>query len=93
MSKSDWTKREIGRLAMRVEGRWWVAYYAMPATMKGAIELGRVLMTPVQNDLHKTAFMNLMREIVADYLEELTGQRPNWGGERAAPEHERSGRA
>ena len=44
---------QIGRLAMRVEGKLWVAYYALPNTMKGAIFLGSVQMRFVQDDVRK----------------------------------------
>ena len=33
------------RLAMRVEGNWWVAYCARMGTMAGATELGRMRMS------------------------------------------------
>ena len=37
-------KYDIGRLAMRVEGELWSAYYAMPNTMEGAVFLGSIAM-------------------------------------------------
>lgn len=84
----------IGRLAMREEGNWWNAYYAMFGTMEKAIHLGSIKINIVrQSKPHKEAFMNLMREVVADYLEEATGVRPVWGGPERAAESERSGSA
>lgn len=90
--------QQIGRLAMRREGAWWVAYYAMPDTMDGAILLGQIAMRFVEGgDLQqrrKDAFMQLMRDSVADLFEERFGVRPTWPkGPQAAPEHERSGNA
>lgn len=86
--------REIGRLALRVEGDNWCAYYALPNTMEGAISLGSVRMGAVTDRPERKAqFMDLMREIVADILEEKTGVRPEWNDPRGAPEHERSGSA
>jgi hypothetical protein len=41
---TDTTQKQVGRLAMRHEGMWWVAYYAMPSTMEGAVELARIAM-------------------------------------------------
>jgi hypothetical protein len=84
---------KIGRLAMRHEGESWNAYYAMPDTMDGAILLGSIAMRfIVDNEERKTAFMDFMREAVADLIEEATGQRPIWPeGPHTAPEHERSG--
>lgn len=85
---------KVGRLALRQEGENWVAYYAMPGTMEGAIFLGAIRMGAIVTvPARKEQFMNLMREVVADSIEETTGIRPKWGGAEAAPEHERSGNA
>jgi hypothetical protein len=84
---------QTGRLAMRVEGENWVAYYAMPDTMVDAVFLGSIRMGAVRRSpRYKETFMTLMREIVSDIIEEQTGVRPDWNGPRRAPEHERSGR-
>lgn len=82
---------QIGRLAMRHEGEWWNAYYAMSDTMQDAMQLGSIRYVSAQATERKDAFMNLMREIVADMIEEKIGVRPIWGGEHRAPEHERTG--
>lgn len=88
------TDQKIGRLALRVEGNLWVAYYALPENMKDAIFLGSIQMRFVQDKERRAAFMNLMREAVGDILEEIVGVRPMWPeGEQPAPEHERAGRA
>lgn len=85
---------QIGRLALRQEGDNWNAYYALPDTMDGAIFLGAIRMGAVAlNDTRKQAFMDLMRDVVADIIEEETGIRPQWGGPERAPERERSGSA
>lgn len=70
---------------MREEGDDWKAYYAMPDTMKGAIFLGSIKMRFVMIEERKIAFMNLMREAVADLIEEKVGIRPVWSGPKAAP--------
>jgi hypothetical protein len=83
---------QVGRLALREEGNNWVAYYALPDTMKDAIFLGSIRMVVVlANPERKQAFMDLMREVVADTIEETTGIRPQWTGPQTALEHERSG--
>jgi hypothetical protein len=82
---------QIGRLALRQEGDWWKAYYAMPGTMECAIPLGSILLRFVADEGRKKAFMDLMREAVGDIIEETAGVRPTWGGPERAPEHERSG--
>lgn len=84
---------EIGRLAMRVEGDWWVAYYAVPTTMDDALELGRLHMSIAHIEARKQAFMDLMAEAVGDLIEGTTGMRPSFTGFKRAPEHERSGHA
>jgi hypothetical protein len=56
---------KIGRLAMRREGEWWAAYYAMPDTMERAILLGTIRMVAVENSPSlKEGFMQLMRIMV-----------------------------
>jgi hypothetical protein len=83
---------QIGRLALRVEGNFWNAYYAMPGTMKDAIFLGSIQLRFVENKKRKDVFMVLMREAVADIIEEITGTRPTWPNPpQPAPESERSG--
>lgn len=90
----DKDKVQIGRLALRVEGDWWVAYYALTDTMKDALVLGTIKMAFItSNEEIKRAFMRLMQEAVADIIEETTGHRPSWNDPTGAPEHERSGSA
>lgn len=82
---------EIGRLAMRVEGANWNAYWApSQTTMKGAVYLGSIKMVFVERQDRRLAFMDLMRECFADQVEQKFKVRPNWKGPVAAPEHERS---
>ena len=69
-----------------------MAYYAMPLTMSGAIELGRIQMALVQNLDRKRAFMDLMKSAIAEFLEGMTGEAPDFKTQ-PAPEHERSGMA
>ena len=81
----------IGRLALRQEGNNWNAYYARDDSMEGAVFLGSLCMAFATNPKRKQQFMDLMRECVADLIEEASGVRPVWGGPERAPEHERSG--
>lgn len=80
---------QIGRLALREEGSDWNAYYAMPDTMQGALFLGSIKMRFVMSEERKAAFIGLMREAVADLIEEQVGVRPTWGGPKAAPFREK----
>ena len=85
------TKTEkVGRLAYRVEGENWNAYYALPDTMVGALYLGSIKMKIVENKARKKAFMDLMWEGFCDIVEERFGHRPIRGEEQKAPEHERT---
>ncbi len=86
--------QKVGRLAMRQEGNTWNAYYAMPDSMEEAIFLGSIKIRLVDKPDRKEAFLSLMRECVADMLEEVTGTRPTYlEGAKPAPESERSGNA
>lgn len=83
----------LGRLAMRVEGENWVAYYALPDTMQDAVVLGSIRMGAViDNPERKEAFMAMMTSVVAEIIEDRIGVRPSWSDTVKAPEHERSGR-
>ena len=86
---------KIGRLAMRVEGDLWCAYYALPDTMADAIFLGSIRMRFVQDmPARKDVFMVMMQVAVSDLIEEATGTRPTWPeGPQPAPQHERGGNA
>ena len=76
-----------GRISYRVQGDWWVAYYALPTTMDGAIELGRVQMSIVTtNPVRKEAFMEIMRDYIAETIPAFEVVDAV-----SAPEHERSG--
>ena len=82
---------QIGRLALREEGNIWSAYYADNDTMDGAVFLGSIRLAAVQDPARKKAFMDMMREMVSDVIEEKFGKRPTWGGPKDAPQHERWG--
>lgn len=85
---------KMGRLAMRVEGDLWVAYYALPDTMKDALFLGSIQMAFVQDWQKKELFMSMMKDCVSHLLKERIGVQPAWpDGTQPAPQHERAGRA
>lgn len=85
-------KRQIGRLAMRHEGDFWNAYYAMPDTMDGALHLGSLHMGIATRPEFKARFMAMMQEAVAVIIREKTGAQVDWPeSPHRAPEHERSG--
>ena len=84
---------QVGRLAMRVEGNWWTAYYALPDTMDKALRLGQVHMSLVQDEDRKQAFMDLCKSFISDIIELNHGKPPSEWHIEAAPESERSGTA
>lgn len=82
---------EIGRLSMRVEGDKWAAYYRLGDR---SLRLAEIHMACVERLDRKEAFMELMRDVVADIIEGATGVRPVWPDPpQPAPESERSGSA
>jgi hypothetical protein len=85
--------RKMGRIALRHEGEFWNAYYAMPGTMEGALLLGSLHMRFATDRRRKEAFMDLIRDCVGDILQQKIGRRPAWNEPEPAPEHERSGSA
>jgi hypothetical protein len=84
---------QVGRVAMRVEGTLWVAYFARMGTMDDALFLGSIQMAFVQDPDRRHAFMGLIQQAVGEILATAAGQVPHWPDPVAAPEHERSGRA
>lgn len=87
-------KQPIGRLALRVEGEFWNAYYAPEHTMEGAILLGSICMSAVlQSDKLKEKFISLMQSVVGKAINDMLGQRPMWDTPIPGPESERAGNA
>ncbi len=86
---------KVGRLALRVEGEFWNAYYALEQdTMDGAILLGSIKMRFVeQSTVNKEAFVNLMRDVITSIIKDAIGESSSWGDPEPAPEKERSGSA
>lgn len=85
---------QIGRLAMRAEGDWWIAYYAKMGTMDGALELGRVRMTIAQVPEYKAVTLECYKAIVGGMIANIVGADVAWPlPPQDAPEHEKSGRA
>lgn len=86
------TKRIQIRLALREEGSFWNAYLTLPDTMKDAKLIGSIMIAPVRNNPEiKDAFMAVMKRVLADAIEDMTGERPVTWMTEAAPESERSG--
>lgn len=85
---------QIGRLALRAEGKLWNAYFAKPGTMEDAIYLGSIKLDLAMSDEEcKRMFIELMTKCVSNIIEDVSGIRPMSFGEVPAPESERSGNA
>jgi hypothetical protein len=84
---------EIGRLALRQDGPLWVAYFAAPDTMDGAVKIASILLTCVADPKHKATFMALMRDIVSDIIESNIGHRPDWPQPDGQPPKESESRS
>lgn len=82
------------RIAMRVEGDWWVAYFAEPGSMDGAIEVARFPMRVAGHLAVRDAILVLVQDLMKSLLSGVLGL----GGVEdfeisSAPEHERAGRS
>lgn len=87
-------KTPVGRLAFRVEGDFWNAYWApSESSMDGAIQLGSLRMSVAKLPARKDQFMDLMRAAFGDMVNDVVGARPTWNAPRPGPEHERGGSA
>ena len=82
-----------GRLAMRTEGEYLNAYYALPDTMEGALLLGSIRLAIAEHPKYHRIFFAFMQEVVADIIEDATGERPRWCEVVPAPNKDRSGNA
>ena len=82
-----------GRLAMRVEGTMWNAYWALPDTMDGAVLIGSIAMAAVQNVKRKHAFMLLMQDSLSSLFADKGVEIDRWEKPQSAPERERGGNA
>jgi hypothetical protein len=83
---------EVGRLALRVEGDWWRAYWAPHQyDFDGAVLLGSIRMSLTKGAV-KEHFIKVMCEAFNVVVKDTTGQEPTWGEPHSAPENERSGR-
>lgn len=81
----------IGRIALRDEGDWWVAYHARLDTMDGATEIGRIRMNLVKQDhMLKERFIAFIREAFNVACREALGLTPEYPTPpMPAAEHER----
>lgn len=88
-------KIEAGRLALRVEGDMWNAYFVRSkANMAGAILIGSIRLNAVTDrPARKAEFMQMMIDAVSDAIREVARVSPTWGEPVTASESERSGRA
>jgi hypothetical protein len=87
MAKPD----QVGRLAFRVEGEFWNAYYARADSMKDAMLLGSLHMRLASLEPSKRQFMALMQSAFTVLFKDATGATLAWPeGPQPAPEHERS---
>lgn len=80
------------RIAFREEGTMWNAYLALPDTMVNAKLIGSISFGAIaRNPEIKKAFMDTMKMLLAEAVENVTGGSIDYWDERRAPEIERSG--
>ncbi len=85
-----------GRLALRVEGDMWNAYWAPDmSSMKGSMLLGSIRLTLAEdNPALKNGFMEFMKIVMKVIIEDTTGLTiSRWNKPRQAPDNERGGSA
>jgi hypothetical protein len=86
------TKKMKIRLAMREEGVFWNAYLALPDTMDRAKLIGSISIGAVKQDPKmREEFQALMQKVLANAIEDVTGDRPDTWDIGPAPQSERSG--
>jgi hypothetical protein len=85
--------KQIGRLAIRGEGEFVNAYYALPDTMDKALLLGSMhrSLLEASPELFED-WKKMMWAVVAMLIEDIAGVAPGAPNETPAPEHERAGR-
>jgi hypothetical protein len=96
MVYDDLQERILGRLAFRIEGTMWNAYWAPGQhTLEGARLLGSIKVSLVSSRDGPVydGFIQLMKKAFDSIVEEITGRTPEWSVLRDAPEHERGGTA
>lgn len=87
------SKTRAGRLAFRVEGDFWNAYWTPESTMSGAILIGSLRMTFAEVPALKDHFMDLVRASFNEIVKQTVGGYATFDEPRPAPEHERGGSA
>lgn len=87
---TDYSKDPSGRIAFRVEGDLWCAYYAEPHTMDGAFFLASIRLNLVQKREIKNRFMQILQDTVSDIFGENGCKIDRWNL-TPAPDHERGG--
>lgn len=82
---------DIGRIALRDEGKWWVAYMAPLHTMDGATEIARIRLNLVTADrMLRERFIAFVQEAFNVVCREALGVTPEYPKPpMPAPEHER----
>lgn len=84
---------QVGRVAFRIEGANWNAYWALPDSMRGAVFIASTRFAVVDGKPdRKREFMAFVRAAISDIFFEQYGDRPQWPEPegRAAPDHERT---
>jgi hypothetical protein len=77
-----------GRLIMRQQDNWWVAYYALANTEAGMVELGRIMPALLEGDEARTkAFVTVFADALSEHGPTLTAQcQANWAAQAAQKE-------
>lgn len=86
--------KQVGRVAIRHEGEFINAYWALPDTMNKAILLGSIRHALASTDPAVfEAFKGMMQLAATVFLKSVLNADAHFDNEQPAPEHERSGHA
>lgn len=92
MSDEPRTIRAPFRLALRLEGNWYNAYFAKHGTMEGSELLGSVALRLVENAACRHKWQQCMSDLFEQIIRD-TGLTVDHMIKEDAPPHERAGNA
>ena len=84
----DATKIEAGRLALREDGEFWVAYFAPLDSMEGAMPLASIGLRFLPG--RRAEFITLAKALLGDMLSASGLTISEWGGEDKPLDSERT---
>lgn len=67
------------RVVIRLEGEYWIGYYAPPDSFEGAVVLGAIHRGAVSRHQHRrTDWINLLKHLAVEVTRDLEGEHVGW---------------